>query len=187
MDRIGIWFAKQFDNGITPMGGAIALCLVFSGIAGAATAVNGNAWISVPLLILFFSLLGGLLISALKTDPAQKLSQNEKRERWNKLPLIFKSSLIVLFFGPFFAQISNWLMPENSKSFPYLALSASISCILFAKGMQKHKPPLPSKGAEVITFELLPEQYLKNLRLIIWPLHITGLMMTLTWLLYFVR
>ncbi|TCV84338.1 hypothetical protein [Sulfurirhabdus autotrophica] len=187
MEQIGIWFAKQFDNGLTLAGGAIALCLVSSGIAGAVTAVNGNIWISMSLLSLFLSLLGALLLLALKTDHTLKLGNKEKRERWGKLPFIFKSSLIFLVIGPFFAQISIWILPENANIFPSVGLSASISCILLAIGIQKHKPPLPTKGTEKITFELLPEQYLKNLRLIVWPLYFTGLMMALTCLLYFVR
>jgi hypothetical protein len=186
MEHIGRWLAKQFDNGLTPTGVVIALCLVFVGIAGAVTAVNGNFWISIPLLCIFLSLLGALFVAAIKTDPELKMSRQEKTERWQKLPFFFKASLLILCFGPLLSEISSWLMPENSKLFPFTALSASISSIVLAKGMQKHRPPIPVHGVEALTFESAPEQYLKKLQSIVWASYIAGFIMGVISVLYFV-
>jgi amino acid transporter len=187
MEHIGGWFAKQFDNGLTPTGAVIALCLVSAGIISAVAAANGNFWISIPLLCIFISVLGALFVAAIKTDPELKMSRQEKTERWKKLPFYFKASLLILCFGPLLSEISSWLIPENPKSFPFTALSASVSSIVFAKGMQKHRPPLPVRGAKALTFESAPEQYLKKLRSTVWATYIAGLMMAVVSALYFVR
>lgn len=187
MEHIGGWFAKQFDNGITPAGVVIALCLVFTGIASAVAAADGNFWISIPLLCIFFSLLGALFVAAIKTDPELKMSRQEKTERWKKLPFFFKASLLILCIGPLLSEISSWLFPENTKHFPFMFLSAGISSIFVGTGMQKHRPPIPVRGAESITFESSPEQYLKQLRSIVWTSYIAGLMMVAISAMYFVR
>jgi hypothetical protein len=187
MENIGEWFAKQFDNGLTPTGAGIAICLVFAGIIGAVAAANGNFWISIPLLCIFFSVLGVLFVAAIKTDPELKMSRQEKTDRWKKLPFCFKASLLILCFGSLLSQISSWLIPENSKHFPFAALSVCVSSIVFAKGIQKHRPPLPVHGAKALTFESAPEQYLKKLRATVWVAYIAGLMMAIITAIYFVR
>ena len=187
MEHIAAWFAKQFDNGLTPTGVVIALCLVFAGIASALAAADGNYWISIFLLCIFLSLLGALFVAAIKTDPEMKLSRQEKTERWKKLPFIFKASLLILCFGPLLSEISSWLIPENSKRFPFIFFSFGISSILVGIGIQKHRPPISLRGAESITFESSPEKYLTQLRSIVWSSYIVGLMMVVVSTLFFVR
>lgn len=182
MEHIGGCLAKQFDHGLTPTGAVIAICLVFSGIASAVARASGNYWISIPFLGIFLSIIGALTIAAIKTDPELKMSKEEKKARWNKLPFFFKASLLILGFGPLLTGISHWLMPENH--FPFMAFSASISSIVFAIGMQKHRLPIPLHGTEALTFESAPKQYLKKLRSIVWASYGASLMMAVICVLY---
>lgn len=120
---------------------------------------------------------GALFAAAIKTDPNQKMSRQEKAVRWKKLPLFFKVSLLIPCIGPLLSEISGWLMPEFSTLFPFTALSACISCIVFATGMQKHRPPIPVHCAEALTLESAPDQYLDKLQSMIRLSYIAGLMM----------
>lgn len=186
MEHIGQWFAKQFDNGLTLTGIALALCLMGTGIIGAVAAANSNFWVGFPLLCIFFLLLGALLVAAMKTDPELKISRQEKIGRWKKLPSYIKGSLLILCVGPLLPGILNWLMPESFEQFPFMTLSAGFSSVLTGIGIQRNRPPIPVQGAEAITFELAPEQYLKKLRSIVWASYIAGLMMVVISALYFV-
>jgi MFS family permease len=176
MEHIGRWLAKQFDNGLTPTGFVLAICLVGAGIGAAVAAVNSNFWVSILLLCIFLFLLGALLLAAIKTDPELKMSKQEKIERWKNLPFYFKANLFILCIGSLLSEMSSWLMPENFKHFAFMLLSAGIASILVGIGMQKNRPPIPVRGAEAITFELAPERYQKKLRSIVWPSYIAGLM-----------
>lgn len=108
-------------------------------------------------------------------------------ERWKKLPFFLKASMLILAFGPLLSEISSWISPGNPTFFPYIAFSASVSCFVFAQGMQKHRLPIPVHGKEALTFEFAPGQYLKKLRSIVWSSYIAGLMMAILSVLYFVR
>lgn len=185
MEHIGQWFAKQFDNGLTPAGIALALCLMGTGIIGAVAAANSNLWVGIPLLCIFFLLLGALFVAAMKTDPERKISRQEKIDRWKKLPFYVKAGLLIFCVGSLLSAMPNWLMPESFKQFPFMPLGAGISSILAGICIQKNRPPIPVQGAEAITFELAPEQYLKKLRSIVWSSYIAGLMMVVISALYF--
>lgn len=184
---MGDWLAKQFDNGLTPTGVVIALGMTLAAIISAIAAADGNLWISILSLCIFLSLIGAFIVAAIKTDPDLKMSRAEKTTRWKKLPFPYKASLLILFCGSLLPEIYSLFMPETNNTLPFQAFSLSVSSMVFANGMQKHRPPIPVHGSEALTFESAPEQYLKKLRSIVWSSYIAGLMMAVICIFYFVK
>ncbi len=176
MERFGFWLAQQFDHGLTPIGGAIGLGLVVCGIGGALALVGGHVWIGSALLGACLLLLAALALAAFKTDPERQLSRAERADRWRRLPAPFKASIWILAGGPVLGQFADLLAPGAALSFSAPMLSGGVACLVFAKGMQTHRPPIHLRRGEALTAEAEPEQYSKKLRTIVRPLYVSGVL-----------
>ncbi len=177
MQRVGIWLAKQFDGGLTPTGGAIALGLVVCGIGGALALAGGYPWAAVALFGAFLVLLGALLLAALRADPERRIPRAERAERWRRLPPAFKVSFLIALCGPLLAQLAEMLAPGRRLAFSLLCLGAGLASMVFASGMRTHQPPIHLRGAEALTAEAEPERYARTLRAVVRGAYAAGLLL----------
>lgn len=99
MRAIAAWVAKQFDDGLTLVGGAIGVLLVLAGCGALFASMSGALVLATLLGAIFLCLLCLLFIAAHYTDPSIRMSEQEKTERWEQSPDFLKRSLLVFVVG----------------------------------------------------------------------------------------
>lgn len=167
---VALWMARQFDHGVTLAGTLIALLLMGTAIGALIGLASGSMLLAtlfgVPLLLL----LGLFFLAAHHTDPTLRMSEQEKRDRWEKMPTFAKWSLYISAVGALVGVLLGGRM-GHSISWALIA----ISMLLFAEGVRRERPPLPRSGKrERLTETESPSEYQRLWKQTLWSFYLCG-------------
>lgn len=169
MRSVALWMARQFDGRLTLAGALIALLLMGTGI-GALIGLASGSTVALALLgVPFLLLLCLALLAAHYTDPTLRLSEHEKRERWEKVPKFLRRSLYV--FGA--SALAGVMLDGRLGHLVSWSLIA-ISSMLFAEGVRRERPPLPRTKGGLVTEGESPSEYKRLWRQTLWGFYSCG-------------
>lgn len=156
--------ARHLDGPLSTTGVTIGLSLVASGIGGLLALASGAHLLAVPLLAIFLLLLTALAIAVGRTDPTLRMTPEERKAKWNNVPLLLKWSILILMAGGLFSLIEKALL-SHASAFPFGVISLSVSTALLARYVAINRPPLPTRtGRPPVTEESEPDAYRHHLR-----------------------
>jgi hypothetical protein len=169
MRAIAAWVAKQFDDGLTLVGGAIGVLLVLAGCGALFASMSGALVLATLLGAIFLCLLCLLFIAAHYTDPSIRMSEQEKTERWEQSPDFLKRSLLVFVVGMAIGmgvggaigQFTSWA-------------AAAVSFLLSAEGIRRERPPLPGVKGHSLSEVDDPVEYKRLWKQQLWVLYSTA-------------
>lgn len=169
MRGVALWMARQFDGGLTLAGALIALLLMGTGI-GALIGLASGSTVALALFgVPFLLLLCLAFLAAHHTDPTVRLSEHERRERWEKLPKFVRRSLYIFGAG----ALAGALLEGRLGHLASWVLIA-ISSVLLAEGVRRERPPLPRTKGGPVTEGESPSEYNRLWKQTLWGFYSCG-------------
>jgi hypothetical protein len=147
---IGKWVAKQIDGGVTLGGALMTLGLLGSCLGAIFSLVSGSLIFASVFCAVFIVLLSLLFVAARATDTTIRMSANERRAVWKRLPAFARHSVLTFFAGNVAGSL---LSLADSSQLAHLVSWVAIgaSMIVLAEGVRKHRPALPQPKGERLT------------------------------------
>lgn len=170
MRGVTLWMARQFDHGVTLAGALITLLLMGTAIGTLISLASGSMFIAALLGVPLLLLLSLFFLAAHHTDPTLRMSEQEKRDRWESIPVFAKWSLYISVAG---ALVGVLLGGRIGHSISWSLIA--ISMLLFAEGVRRERPPLPRyRKKELLTEAESPSEYKRLWKQTLWSFYLGG-------------
>lgn len=169
MKAVALWVARQFDGGLTLAGALIALVLMGTGVGALIGLASGSLAVLAVLGVPFLILLCVAFLAAHHTAPSVRMSQEEKRARWEQAPAFVRWALYIFGTG----AIGGVLLDGRLGHFVAWALIA-VSALVMAEGVRRERPPLPRAEGGPVTERASPSEYNRIWKQTLWGSYVSA-------------